>query len=229
MKDNFDFDNYSRTFKDDDFLRQTMRTINGKPVPDEQLNLVRERIDSSLSLEKRDHVLDLCCGNGHLAKPFLTKVESYTGVDSSENLIRVAKIYLANPPKVNFICQDANLFIKSIGNENNFTKMLWYGSCQYFRDEEVLHILKILNKKSIRLSHIFIGNLPDRDHYNLVLKDEQKTDDYLNNHLTVFGKWRSKDYLSSLAINAGWKTEILENDNSYHGKHYRYDLRLSRS
>ena len=228
MEAEFDFDEYSRKFRDDDFLRQTMRTVKGQPVPLEQLDIVRKRIAEALSLVPGDQLLDLCCGNGHLAQPLISNLGRYLGIDAAENLIRIATKYFSMPPNVTFECQDAIGFVQAIKNTETFTKMLWYGSCQYFEDDAVISILKGLYCKSPELTHIFIGNLPDRDKHNLVLEEKHQTTEFLDNSLTVFGKWRTKEHMLSLAKQGNWLAEVWENESSYHGRHYRYDLCLLR-
>ncbi|MFA6918668.1 MAG: class I SAM-dependent methyltransferase [Patescibacteria group bacterium] len=49
-----------------------------------------------------DRVLDLGCGNGRLAELFLDKNVSYLGVDSSEELIKIAREKFANKKNIKF-------------------------------------------------------------------------------------------------------------------------------
>ena len=157
MTGGFDFDKYSRNFKDDDFLRQTMRTIKGQPVSTEQLNFVRERISNGLSLESQDHILDLCCGNGHLAQPFISKVERYLGVDAAENLIRIASTNFSER-RMQRLCVKMLIFLFNLANEEIFTKMLWYGFVSilkmkgYFNSESTSSEMSCVNafRKSAR-------------------------------------------------------------------------------
>ena len=55
-------------------------------------------------LPRRAHVLDLCCGSGHVTKEILKRGYRVTGVDSSAQLIALAKRDL---PSADFRVQDA--------------------------------------------------------------------------------------------------------------------------
>ena len=53
------------------------------------------------------HILDLCCGTGQLSHALAERGYQVTGIDGSENMIRLARI---NAPNANFIIEDARLF-----------------------------------------------------------------------------------------------------------------------
>jgi SAM-dependent methyltransferase len=53
------------------------------------------------------HVLDLCCGTGHLAQALVERGYQVMGIDGSEEMIRFARI---NAPNADFIVEDARDF-----------------------------------------------------------------------------------------------------------------------
>ncbi len=59
------------------------------------------------NIPEKAHILDLCCGAGHLAKKFLQKSYQVTGLDSSVELLRYAH---ENAPDGKFILDDARYF-----------------------------------------------------------------------------------------------------------------------
>ena len=57
--------------------------------------------------EKGANILDLCCGTGRISAALASKGYNVTGIDSSEQMIALAK---ENAPNVNFIVEDARTF-----------------------------------------------------------------------------------------------------------------------
>src|SRR5262245_51565942 len=78
---------------DGDALAQVGRTINGRPVSNDQVELIVNAVLEGLSLHQNDHLLDLCCGNGLITKELSKLCEWVTGVDYSHELIRTAKAH----------------------------------------------------------------------------------------------------------------------------------------
>jgi len=58
-------------------------------------------------LPPRAHILDLCCGTGQLAQALVQRGYQVTGVDGSEEMVRLAR---RNAPGVKFIVEDARSF-----------------------------------------------------------------------------------------------------------------------
>ncbi len=58
-------------------------------------------------LLSRARILDLCCGTGQLAQALAQRGYQVTGIDGSEEMIRLARI---NAPDVEFIVEDARTF-----------------------------------------------------------------------------------------------------------------------
>jgi cyclopropane fatty-acyl-phospholipid synthase-like methyltransferase len=94
----FDHDFHARTKEETDFWGQIRRTVNGKPVDENQIAMIISCIREKLVLRKGDVLLDLACGNGALSSRFFECLESYQGVDFSARLIEVANKYFAAPP-----------------------------------------------------------------------------------------------------------------------------------
>ena len=57
---------HPKTCEPDDFWGQVMRTVNGKPVGEEQIQMIIDSVISTLEITESDVLLDLCCGNGAL-------------------------------------------------------------------------------------------------------------------------------------------------------------------
>lgn len=58
-------------------------------------------------LTKGSHILDLCCGTGHLAQQLLQQGYKITGIDGSEQMLRFAH---ENAPEAKLILDDARFF-----------------------------------------------------------------------------------------------------------------------
>src|SRR5690348_1022007 len=103
----WDYKEYPKTLPADDLWGQVRRTVYGKPVPEDQIQMIVEAIVTGLELRlPAIGLLDIGCGNGALAARLFPYCERCVGVDSSEYLIAVANTRFASA-RHSFICQDA--------------------------------------------------------------------------------------------------------------------------
>jgi hypothetical protein len=223
----FNFDEYARTCAPDDFLGQTRRTVNGKPVSDEQLQMIVKAIGSGLRMSNDDVLLDLACGNGALSRFLFSSCAEYLGVDLSEYLISVAKKNF-EIPSYRFIEKNVTEYVQEEKQPERFTKVLCYGSFQYFPATDATEILQLLFEKFSNVQTAFIGNLPDKDRVAEFYKENQPIPEELLGSDSQLGIWRTRDEFADLAGSAGWKVKFSTMPEGFHASYYRYDALLSR-
>jgi cyclopropane fatty-acyl-phospholipid synthase-like methyltransferase len=223
----FNFDAYARTCAEDDFLGQTRRTLNGVPVSDEQIQMILNAIISALNIQKTDELLDIACGNGALSHFLFDSCAGYLGVDLSEYLISVAKKNFEVLPDYRFSERGAVQYIRTELQPESYSKVLCYGSFQYFPAADAIEVLRTLHQKFSNVQAVFIGNLPDReraaDFYKRPPDTEELADCY-----SQMGIWRTRSEFVELADNAGWTVKFSVMPAGFHAAHYRYDVLLRR-
>lgn len=224
----FSYDQHARTCDPDDFFGQVRRTVQGKPVSDEQILMIIAAIKSGLRLRPDDVLLELACGNGFLSKFLFDSCKDYLGVDISEHLISIAKKNFEIPPHYQFSVQDIMVYVRQEKQPERFTKMLCYASFQYFPDQDITEILTVLFAKFKNIQAIFIGNIPDKDRAEAFYKTRQPSREELLNHRSAIGIWRTKREFEQLANNAGWKVQFSSMPAEYYASHHRYDALLIR-
>jgi SAM-dependent methyltransferase len=222
----FDHDQFARSKSPDDFWGQIRRTVNGKPVSDEQIQMIVGEIKQRLSLQPTDVLLDLACGNGALSRFLFDSCSESLGVDLSEYLISVANQHFARPPQYTFIAHDAAEYVRSESRPERFTKALCYGSFSYF--PAAADVLRALREKFINIKTVFIGNLPDRDLKDIFYSKAKPDPAELSDHSSQIGIWRSREEFTALARNAGWNIQFSTMPAGFYSAHYRYDVTLSR-
>jgi cyclopropane fatty-acyl-phospholipid synthase-like methyltransferase len=224
----YDHKEFPKTRDPKDFWGQVKRTINGEPVSQAQIDLIVAAVCNGLILSKEDILLDIGCGNGALSAFFFDYVKKLIGVDFSEYLISVAKQNFEKPPNYIFNLGDAFEFISRQSNEIQITKMLCYGAFQYFGFEMTEKILVHLNREYKKLTRIYIGNLPDKDKADSFFYKDIDFKKLLNDPQTSIGIWRTKDEMTKLAHDCGWKITFHHMPQEFYASHYRYDVILTR-
>lgn len=223
----FDHDEYARTRPSDDFWGQVRRTVKGKPVPDEQINMIIEAIGSALGLQPEDRLLDMACGNGALAARLFGSCCAYFGIDFSEHLISVAKKNFEIQPRYQFKHQEVLEYVRTEADPGRFSKAVCYGSFSYFPAATASEVLHTLHEKFVGVQAIFIGNLPDKELASAFYPTPPDTKE-LSDAESQIGIWRSRDEFTALATDAGWNVKILGMPAGFYASHYRYDALLSR-
>ncbi len=219
---------HHRTLDRDDLWRQVRRTVNGKPVSEEQIAMIVQAIRSKLQLRADDIMLDLACGNGALGSYLIDDCAMINGVDWSEYLIGVANSRFAVPDRTTFLVDDAAHYIENEPDPTRFTKVLCYGAFSYFSEADSVRVLTGLARRFVNVERIFVGNLPDAaraDRFYPTGKDSGKE---LRDHSAPIGIWRSESELRVLGSMTGWKLEITIMPSDFYAAHYRFDAVLTR-
>jgi len=224
----FDHDEYARTCAPDDFLGQTRRTVQGKPVSDEQIRMIIETITSRLEMRADDTLLELACGNGSLSRFLFDSCAEYLGVDLSEYLISVAKKNFERLPRHRFAMQGVAEYVRQEPHPERFSKALCYASFCYFPAADAAEVLHTLFDKFTNVQTVFIGNLPDKDRAGEFYKTRQPSAEELADYSTPIGSWRTQDEFAKLAGDAGWKVQFSTMPSEFFASYYRYDALLSR-
>jgi tRNA/tmRNA/rRNA uracil-C5-methylase (TrmA/RlmC/RlmD family) len=120
-----DYDQHARTLRRDDFWGQVRRTVRGRPVGPEQIEMIVSAIVDQLRLGPDDILLDLACGNGALSALLQPHCQGSLGVDISPYLIEVARERFETGTH-RFAVQEAAAFTEDEPDPARFTKALCY-------------------------------------------------------------------------------------------------------
>lgn len=212
----------------DDLMSQVRRTINGRPVEEDQITLIIDAIVRNLSIEVRDRVLDLCCGNGSLSDRIFARCDGGTGVDFSEVLIAVAKHHFESLPNRRYVCADVVEFVESSDATGGFNKALCYGSLQYLSDDAAVRLLRGLYRRFSALEVVMIGNHLDKAKLKEFYYEKAYVPGVEDDPETALGRWRSTQEFAALVNESGWKVSFERMPDEFYGKRYRYDAILTR-
>jgi len=224
-----DYKEYPKTLAPDDLWGQVRRTVNGKPVSDEQIALIVDAIRAGLALRADDRVLDLACGNGALSRYFFDDCASMLGVDHSPYLIEVARQHFARPPRFDFQLGDAAGYVLAEAEPERFDAVLCYGSFPFFSAADGTTVLRELHRRFVNVRRVYIGNLPDRDRAHLFYAPGKDYAAELDDPAAAIGLWRSESDWTSLAQATGWRARFHRMPAAFYAAHYRFDVILDRA
>ena len=219
---------HPKTCNPDDFWGQVKRTVNGRPVSQDQIDMIVDAVVAGLELKHTDTLLDLCCGNGALSTLLFKHCKHGLGVDFSEYLISVANANFAAPPGQTYILQDVIKFCEKPVTPLKFSKMVCYGSFPYIEHESAESMIGLLNSNFPNLKRVFIGNCPDKELMAEFYGDRHFELSAENDPDSPIGIWRTQEEFVSLANRCGWQATIHKMPDLYYAAHYRYDVILSR-
>ena len=215
--------------KDNDWLSmmaQVGKTIQRKPIDDDQFRKTYEKIVDVLSLEKNDTVLDLCCGNGIVTTKIAEYVDTIIGVDFSRPLIDVANATkLSNISYFHTSVLDVSL-IEMLDN-HKFKKFYMNTALQHFSESDFDKLLDNFLSLSASESIFFITDIPEKKHLFSFYDTEERRKDYYErvaNGTEAIGTWWERDLLVEKATAKGLHIETFDQDTDFYTSHYRFDI-----
>ena len=227
------YKDYPKTCAPDDFWGQIKRTVNGKPVSQDQIELIVQAVEQGLGLHADDTLLDLCCGNGALSILLFRRCKGGLGFDFSEYLIEVANKNFAVPGRETYVVGEMLEFCRNPQmreghKQSDFTKGVCYGSFAYLGHEQAEESLRMLRENFPNLNKVFIGNCPDKDKIREFFGEREIPEGVTDDPNAPIGIWRTEEEFKELARKAGWAASIMRMPSQYYAAHYRYDVLLSR-
>jgi SAM-dependent methyltransferase len=223
------FQNHPETCAPDDFWSQVKRTVNGRPVSEDQIDMIVDAVTAGLDLQEDDILLDLCCGNGALSTRFFEKCHGGLGVDFSESLIQIAKSNFEQLPNRIYKLGDVVEYLHNETNPDVYTKILCYGSFAYLDSYQAKKFLQLCFNRYRRASILYIGNCPDKEKINQFFTDQTYIDGIENEANSAIGIWRTKKEFGEIAEAAGWIPLFYTMPEPFYASQYRYDVILMRS
>lgn len=215
---------YPATCPRDEFWVQVRRMVGGKPVSEEQIQMIVAAAQEGLELRPGDFFLDLCCGNGALSMYFFKWCSRALGVDYSEPLIDVAREYFEQPPDYVFQLGDVVDYVNREPDPGRFTKALCYGALQCLPREGARSLLHTLRKRFVHVTRLYLGNLPDRNRvHNFPPALKQPLDD----PDTPLGIWWTQKEVVAVAMETGWDVTFKIMPKDFFAAHYRFDAVLT--
>jgi len=229
VKEKFSFyKEHPKTCRPDDFWGQVKRTVNGKPVSQDQIDMIVDAVVAGLELDQNDILLDLCCGNGALSTLLFKHCRGGLGVDFSEYLVSIANRYFANPPAETYVIQDIVEFCENPLTPHRFSKMVCYVSFSFIETHRAEALLSLLKSHFPNLQRAFIGNYPDKKFMTEFYGDRPIDPGTENDPDSPIGIWRTQEEFVSMANRCGWQATIHKMPSQYYASHYRYDVILSK-
>jgi len=223
-----DFIDHPKTVGRHDYWAQIKRTVDGRPVTEEQIRLIVDTIAERLELAPDDCLLDLGCGNGALSARLFDRVAACLGIDFSDYLIGIANTDFARPPDFRFAVDDIAGYLCREPRPEQFTKAICYGCYSYLPESAAHDSLRALATRFPNVGQIFIGNLPDRELHGSFFR-EPVAAAVLADPESKIGIWRSRAEFAELAAATGWRAGFSVMPDDFYASRYRYDVTLTRA
>jgi len=217
---------YPRKLERTDFWGQIKRTVNGRPVSEEEIDLIVNQIVSQLEIKRYDNLLDLGCGNAALSSRIFGMLDKYTGVDFSEYLIGIANEYFRVSESIDFKVSDILAYVKEDDAPQSFSKVLCYGAMTYISKIDFITMMRILHDRFTNVERIFIGNIPERSKAKEFYSKRGVTDYQLDDPGSAIGVWWGQDEIIQAMEDIGYKPIISRMPESFYTASYRFDITL---
>lgn len=221
----YDYTERAESCEPDDFWGQVRRTINGKPVGEDQILLICDAIDNGLDMQQTDNIVDIGCGNGALTCRFKDKVSHMLGIDRSEYLINVAKENFSFD-NIEYHNGDALDVMKSIPDKTKYNKAMLYGVFSFFNDFDSKLLLEFLMNE-MNIDTVFLGNVRDRELATKFYGRDVSAIE-LDDHQSSMGVWRDREYFIEICNENKWSVDFFKMPKEFYANEYYFDVRISK-
>jgi cyclopropane fatty-acyl-phospholipid synthase-like methyltransferase len=199
------------------------RTLNKEPISEAKWQETIGHIQSNLSLEPQHRLLDLCGGNGLIARALADQCDSVTIVDLSECLLREFDA----EPIANVVTRQADLRQVQFP-PSSYDRILLYAALQYLSPSEAVTVFQRMCDWLKKDGVLFLGDIPDaRLQWKFYDTPERQSDYFakLQAGQPIVGTWFDRDWLSRLAAHCGFKSfEIVPQPQDQIYSWFRFDM-----
>lgn len=209
----------------DNVFIQVGKTVNGKPISQQQFSAIILDIRDRLELNDADVVLDLCCGNGLISHQIAQYCSQILAVDFSEPLLTIAKqkFQTLNTRYVLAdVCKLPDIILQS-----PITKIYMYEALQHLNLDQTTQLFAQLARLHKPLPKFYLGAVPDFKRIWNFYNTKERREEFetrKKNGTEAIGHWWNREELECLASDHGFDVQFIEQSASEHGSHYRFDM-----
>ena len=210
-------------------LRQVGKTTLGKPVGQEQIQLMVDRISAALALRHDDKVADLGCGNGLLTVRVAKLIKEIQGVDVSPSLIESAREFHCS--------RNCSYLVNDIADGScirhlppDTRKFYSYEVLQHLSTEELSRLLTALSQSRPQGFFFFVASVPDQSKLHAFYDTPERYAFYERNVASgqeQIGHWWEQDELQGECSRLGLSCKFMEQDRRLYTAHYRFDALIT--
>ena len=214
-----------------EYLKQVGHTINGQPYTEQQFQKMILGICQRLEINKKDLVLDLCCGNGVITLELAKRCTEAVGIDFSQPLLEIAT---QNHSATNLSYKYLNVMkLDELlpAKENQFSKILMYGALQHFQRSDLSSLLSNIFKLATEDAIILFGGVPDEDRKgNFYTSPKQKWMHFIYkiSGKDRIGTWWSKSFIRKICEPLNLQCQFETDSEDRPGYNYRFDVKITR-
>lgn len=127
-------------------------------------------INKLLDFSKNKNILDLGCGCGRLASPFIQNITFYDGIDFAKNYIDLAKENFAQHKNIQFHQMSVTDLDRTILNKD-YDYIFITALCLYLNDDTINTLFKTIKDFCKQSTHIYLRESISTLETRLTLKD----------------------------------------------------------
>jgi cyclopropane fatty-acyl-phospholipid synthase-like methyltransferase len=208
-------------------LLQVRRTLNGAPISQDEVDFICASICNALSLNERDDVLDLCCGNGLLTPSLLARARSVVAVDFSLPLITSLRTEMADtdPQRLQILHADAMALNFA---PSQFQKIVMAGALQHFTLSQTVVLFKRMAQWLMPEGCLLLTDITDQSRMWNFHDTPQRAGAHFERLAVdqpLLGTWFDPIWLYKLAEHAGFsQVQLRPQPPQRSCAHYRFDL-----
>jgi trans-aconitate methyltransferase len=219
----------------EEMLAQVGKTMFGKPVSTDELDLLVDHVAARLDLSPQTVALDLGCGNGLVTSRLAERVAAVVGIDYSPTLVADAQRH-SQLPNVRYLQADlsrpstvdlSRVDLPAIHSAVPPFDAAWSIEVVQNLDPDgltaLLHWLTTIAKPGFRL---LASGIPDIERIREFYDTEERWQHHLDNESQgreQMGRWWSRAEVLQAADSAGYTAEIGELPERYYTARYRFD------
>lgn len=209
-----------------ELFRQVERTVDGRPVPSEQIELIIGAIKQWLNLSRNDVLLDLCCGNGLITARLSPCCRAVVGADYSLELIQIAQERSAMPNTV-YLHRAADDLRPTDFPMGVPTKVCMNSGLQCFTERMVGRLLNLLRELVQQGVTLYFTDVPDSGKIKAFYNTPERWTEFEQRRAAgteAIGTWWDRDHLRSIMEQAGYSVRIINPELNRFTAHYRFDV-----